>query len=390
MASTAGQVHIELSDRCAGTLDFIRRSGDKIEIRGWALELVDGRLKPVERFVVSDGRNLFSIEPVSRRTREDLAEKYYDLAEDAEVGFSLELDAAEVNSDVYHIRVVCICRDGSGSLLGSLAFDEPDGLDEIRDRIQTSETLPVPGRATDLPPSWGMVPEPAEEFLGCAGEYLLMMVRYGGLRRTDKFLDVGCGIGRIALALTQYLDEQTPYIGFDIVHSGIDWANRHISRRHPNFRFSHLDLENEYYNPEGRTEEGNFPIEDTDFDFVFLGSVFTHMYYDDVRSYLRQINGHLKDGGTLFATFFLINQESENAVRLGRSDLPFLLDDPVQCFVAGEEPLCAVAFPEERIRKAFDEFGFELVRAPIYGSWTGTRSCSSRQDALIARKVREV
>src|SRR5688572_16099054 len=59
---------------------------------------------------------------------------------------------------------------------------------------------------------------------------------YGGLKPGDDVLEIGCGIGRIAAPLTQYLRDGT-YQGFDIVPHGIEWCRRRITSRYPNFRY---------------------------------------------------------------------------------------------------------------------------------------------------------
>src|SRR4051812_28001792 len=51
-------------------------------------------------------------------------------------------------------------------------------------------------------------------------EFLRYFVELGGLRRTDRVLDVGCGIGVMASRLTNFLDGTGSYEGFDIVRVG--------------------------------------------------------------------------------------------------------------------------------------------------------------------------
>jgi len=52
----------------------------------------------------------------------------------------------------------------------------------------------------------------------------------GGLKPSDSILDVGCRIGRVAVPLTQYLDQRARYEGFDVVKKGIDWCRENISQ----------------------------------------------------------------------------------------------------------------------------------------------------------------
>jgi SAM-dependent methyltransferase len=95
----------------------------------------------------------------------------------------------------------------------------------------------------------------------------------------DRVLDVGCGIGRMAIPLTRYLDGDGTYDGFDVVPHGVEWCRRRITPRFPNFNFRWVPVRNDDYNPEGAVVAGEFtfPYDDAAFDFVFLTSVFTHM-----------------------------------------------------------------------------------------------------------------
>lgn len=49
-------------------------------------------------------------------------------------------------------------------------------------------------------------------------------------------------MGRMALPLTQYLDQNGRYEGFDVFKSGIVWSQKNISKNFPNFNFKHVDI----------------------------------------------------------------------------------------------------------------------------------------------------
>src|SRR5688572_22585232 len=104
------------------------------------------------------------------------------------------------------------------------------------------------------------------------------LIQFGGLQPHHRVLDVGCGVGRMAVGLTDYLTPPGSYDGFDTVPEGIEWCQRQITPRFPHFRFRHADVYNEHYNARGRftASEYKFPYADDSFDFVFLASVFTH------------------------------------------------------------------------------------------------------------------
>jgi SAM-dependent methyltransferase len=73
----------------------------------------------------------------------------------------------------------------------------------------------------------GYVGGTAEQFRIVGEQNVRQMRELAGLQPTERVLEVGCGIGRIAIALTQYLDGGS-YVGFDIVPHGIEWCRTRI------------------------------------------------------------------------------------------------------------------------------------------------------------------
>ena len=135
-------------------------------------------------------------------------------------------------------------------------------------------------------------------------------------------LDVGCGIGRMALPLTCYL-EGGSYAGFDVGREMVRWCQRTITPRWPNFEFSWASVYNGKYNPFGKHAgtEFRFPYEDACFDFAFATSLFTHLLRDEVHHYLGETARVLRPGGTCLLTFFLLTPEAEAEIAAGRAML---------------------------------------------------------------------
>ena len=88
----------------------------------------------------------------------------------------------------------------------------------------------------------------------------------------EKVLDIGCGIGRMAFPLLEYLDDRGGYEGFDTFPVGIKWCLENISPEFPNFGFQLVDIFNSTYNPGSRVKASEFlfPFERGSFDFVLL------------------------------------------------------------------------------------------------------------------------
>jgi len=186
-----------------------------------------------------------------------------------------------------------------------------------------------------------------------------------------SFLDVGCGVGRVASALTRYLSAAGTYDGFDVVREPVEWCLREISSCFPNFQFQYIDSFSKRYNPrgDGRSSELVFPYDDDGFDFVFAGSIYTHMLPEEVANYVAETARVLKPGGTTFATFCLLNERSLAGISAGLSSpsLPhahgeFRIRDPA-------DPGSFIAQPEQFVREIYRKAKLRIDEPVIYGSW---------------------
>lgn len=212
------------------------------------------------------------------------------------------------------------------------------------------------------------------------------LVDFGGVRPTDRVLDIGCSVGRIAIPFADYLTTGT-YDGFDIEKPAVEFCQRVITPRHPNFRFVHADLYNAHYTPDSQVQPGQyrFPYDNASFDFVFLTSVFTHMQRPETAHYLSEIARVLAQGGRLFATFFLLDETSEAAIAAGRADFTFAHQGVGARVEHAEDPDHAVAHPRTEILSVMETCGLG-VKSQHRGSWTGETGQGNYQDIIVATK----
>jgi SAM-dependent methyltransferase len=158
-----------------------------------------------------------------------------------------------------------------------------------------------------------------------------LVIELGKIGPDGHILDLGCGIGRVAVPMTKFLSDRGRYDGLDIVPESISWCQKEISSRYPNFIFQVADVHNSQYNPGGTqtASEYRFPYGDEKFDLIFLKSVFTHMLPEDVEHYTKEIMRTLKTEGRALITLFLLNEVSLAAMeeRSTKRDFNYVFDN---------------------------------------------------------------
>lgn len=220
------------------------------------------------------------------------------------------------------------------------------------------------------------------------------LVDFGGLEPDQRVLEVGCGIGRLAVPLTSYLNERGSFEGLDIVESGITWCNEAIASKYPNFHFVLADVFNEEYNPTGhfKASEYRFPYGDGTFDWVILISVFTHMLPTDMEHYVTESERVLKPGGQLFATYFLINDESRRLMESGQGSNRFKYNRGSHWVVNEKVPELSVGYDEQYVRDFYKTYGLFAEMTIYHGGWCGRAPFWSPepglgdQDVVLATK----
>ncbi len=213
------------------------------------------------------------------------------------------------------------------------------------------------------------------------------LVTHGRLTKSSSVLDVGCGLGKTAIHFATFLQSPGFYEGFDIEKPSIDWCVKAITSRFPLIRFKHIDLHSEMYNPKSGSASAafSFPYASSQFDLVFLASVFTHMFDAEVSNYMHEIARVLKPGGMCISTYYLLNDEKRAGIAAGTSAFSFGHAYRGSWIERLNPPEGAVAHEESRIRALLAEAGLQLIEPPQYGAWAIQKVQS--QDFLLARKA---
>lgn len=213
----------------------------------------------------------------------------------------------------------------------------------------------------------------------CEGARAELLTR--GLRPEHRVLDIGSGIGNLAIGLLG--DLRGGYDGVDVHHEAVAWCRQAITPRDPTFRFHHADLASGAYNVGGRLAASTyrFPFPDRSFDFIFLGSVFTHLLPDAVEDYVREIARLLAPGGTCIASYFLLNGDTRAGVDAGHSFMSFgVAHASGACRLHDAAvPEAAVALDEAFVRRIHEEAGLR-IRDVRRGGWA--RGEPHHQDVL--------
>lgn len=213
-------------------------------------------------------------------------------------------------------------------------------------------------------------------------EFAVHLRSLAHLREDSRMLDIGCGCGQIASALAPSF--RGAYHGIDPDAEAISWCNAQLASRLPRFRFDFVDLYNGYYNSRGtvRPETWVMPFAGEAFDVLLLKSIFTHMTFDGVENYLREIRRILADNGRCLCSAYLLN-ESRSGDVLG-------LRFPVTAGMVYNpaEPEYIVGWNEAAFRASADRA--DLSMDVHRGSWCVSDASGplplSYQDLIVLRR----
>lgn len=224
-------------------------------------------------------------------------------------------------------------------------------------------------------------------FVADGDKMLKNIISTCGLKPHHNILDIGCGIGRIARPLTEFLCDEGSYNGFDVVLDGIKWCKKHY-KKYPNFRFTYIPLTNDLYNLNSKlkADEFVFPYDNKSFDLAILTSVFTHMQPEEVKNYLLEISRVLKPEGHCFTTFFVIDQHSESY--LDKSSEPFFPYRYNDYFLHDKRVKNAnIAYRLSHIKEMTESAGLS-VKQFNQGWWAGRNPdvCMNFQDVIVLCK----
>jgi SAM-dependent methyltransferase len=274
----------------------------------------------------------------------------------------------------------------------------------IQEVAQEFITLARPAVDTDvdaLPKAWltpeeeALIPprhlwigpqDPISHYYRWIWEYLAYLTLLCDLHREASVLELGCGHGRTARGLLDYLREPGGYWGLDVDRQRIQDAQMRLEMRHPHFRFVWADVYNAHYNPEGSTTATSyvFPFPDAHFDVLYAASLFTHLLPDEAHNYFQQSRRVLKPGGTCLFSFFVLDHYRG----IGTTISPLYEFDRLFPGHAGvavrdlDHPDALIGYSVAELTSLAESAGLRIVRV-IPGLWSQSPGVAVNEQDLV-------
>ena len=202
------------------------------------------------------------------------------------------------------------------------------------------------------------------------------------LRPNAHVLDMGCGAGRLAFPLADYLDAEGAYTGFDLSERALGFARRH-ARGAARFNFVRAEVESREYGGAGaKASAYRFPADDESIDAALAVSLFSHLLPEDAAAYLREAGRVLKPGGRLCLTGFVVDPD----MLLETAVLPLKPFRDGAWAADPREPERAIGYERQVFQSWLDDAGLRLAEPVTPGHWSGPVRIGEFQDRIVVEK----
>lgn len=218
------------------------------------------------------------------------------------------------------------------------------------------------------------------KYLTAGKNFWFYMLANGYVTLDSTIVDIGCGCGRFAHHLRDYVCSgerfSGRYHGIDIDHEMLDWCRRHFDAERFTFTQS-THRSSVYRNDRAGDASFELPFQSASANLVFSTSLYTHLLPDELENYTREAFRVLKPGGVMAMYVFSVDHPPHSfgnrhtfVHRLGKAFVESV-----------ENPEAAVAYEEEYLLDLVRAIGFTDARVA---------SAGQIQHPLIARKPEAV
>ena len=239
-----------------------------------------------------------------------------------------------------------------------------------------------------IPPRelWVGRADPLSHFLRWPYEYRAYLTLLCQMRQDASVLELACNHGRTNLALLDYLRPPGRYEGLDILPKHIEFAQSKIHKRYPIFNFTHADINNKLYNPNGRlkAEDYIFPYPEDRFDIIYAASLFTHLLPPDCANYFKQSRRVLREPGQCLFSFFVLDWYRGSGTSVAQI---YEFDHPLEGFQGAavynpRAPEHVIAYSVSAIERMASDAGLKVKRI-LPGYWSNTHQLSVNEQDLV-------
>ena len=245
-------------------------------------------------------------------------------------------------------------------------------------RIINSDSAPHLTISSSNIPVDPLDPACSSSFFQPGQQFCNYLTQVGKLKKTDRVLEIGFGVGSLALALNKYLQSSGSYSGLDTDKNCVDWCRSKISSINSNFDFK--------YFPEG-CQTIPFPYDNNSFDFVFSSIAFTSLSIDDAKYYLEEISRVLKVGGKCLILCFLWNPCIELLIRDGRCPIK-TTDNLGECRnIHNSIREKAICYGESCVFQWHENNYLSIIEIN-YGNWSSSSTETNYQDYILSQKIK--
>ena len=200
-----------------------------------------------------------------------------------------------------------------------------------------------------------------------------------------RILDLGCGSGRYAPFLKQFMPG-CEYLGLDVWPEAIEWAAKTITAVYPDVKFVLLDKSKGYL---GDTAF-NLPVGNKYAQVVMAMSLFTHLSPNATAGYFKKIGLALSDEGAALLTFRILDEVTSVTADAAAEKARMPMSKTPEAWWYGSEGYLDIYYTEIGIQRMAKEAGLEIlsIRRGYWGRPnTEVTNLAAYQDMVLLKRA---